>query len=193
MKKKIALVLAAMMAVGSMGMASFAEETEAQVTELNWEAVEPILEAIGIEGDFVTFDEVAVKMWLPAILDEVELTDEDNEAGYIGYYETGEDAESEAAVSVVYVDLGGMELSEYAEKVAEEDGVSDVEMATVNGLPCVTYELKDQDSGVLAFMTEAGYGLEITCSPVSTEEAQSMLAFILSSIMPTEEAAETEA
>ena len=66
MKKKIALVLAAMMAVGSMGMASFAEETEAQVTELNWEAVEPIMEAIGIEGDFVTFDEVAVKMWLPS-------------------------------------------------------------------------------------------------------------------------------
>ena len=77
MKKKIARVLAAMMAVGSMGMASFAEETEAQVTELNWEAVEPIMEAIGVEGDFVTFDEVAVKMWLPSVLDEVELTDED--------------------------------------------------------------------------------------------------------------------
>ena len=193
MKKKIALVLAAMMAVGSMGMVSFAEETEAPVVELNWEDVEPIVEASGVEGDFVTFDEVALKMWLPMVLDEIDLTEEDKEAGYIGYYETGEDAESEAAVSVVYVDLGGMELSEYAEKVAEEEGVSDVEMAVVNGLACVTYELKDQDSGVVAFTTEAGYGLEITCSPISTDEAKSMLAFIVSSIMPTEEAAETEA
>ena len=193
MKKRIALVLAAMMAVGSMGMVSFAEETEAPVVELNWEDVEPIVEASGAEGDFVTFDEVAVKMWLPMVLDEIDLTEEDKEEGYIGYYEAGEDAESEAAVSVVYVDLGGMELSEYAEKVAEEDGVSDVEMAVENGLSCVTYELKDQDSGVIAFMTEAGYVLEVTCTPISTEEAQTMLAFIASSIMPTEEAAETEA
>ena len=192
MKKRVALVMAAVLAAGSMGMVSFAGETEAQVTELKWSDVEEFIEESGIKGDFVTFDEIAVQMWLPEILEEVELTDEDKEAGFIGYYETGDDAEEKAAVSVVYVDLDGMDISEYAEQLAEIDGVSDIEIGFVNGLPCVSYEMKDQDSGTLAFMTEAGYGLEVTCTPVSGEEAQTMLAFILSSIMPEEEA-ETEA
>lgn len=190
MKKRIALVMAAMMVAGS--MTAFAAETEAPVTELNWSDVEEALEQSGIEGDFVTFDEIAMQMWLPYDLEDVELTDEDKEAGFIGYFETAEDAEDKAAVSVVYVDMSGMDLSEYAEQLAEIDGVSEIEPGYVNGLPCVSYEIKDQDSGTVAFMTEAGYALEVTCSPISSDEAKAMTAFILCSIMPEEEA-ETEA
>lgn len=192
MKKRIALIMAAMMVAGSMGMTCFAAETEAPVAELNWSDVEEYLDQLGLEGDFVTFDEVAVQMWLPKEMKEVELTDEDKEAGFIGYFESSDDAEEAAAVSVVYVDLDGIDLSDYADMLAEMDGVSDIEPGVVNGFPCVSYLIEDQDSGSLTFMTEAGYGLEVTCSPVSTEEAQTMAAFIMSSIMPEKEA-ETEA
>ena len=192
MKKGIALVMAAMMAAGSMGTACFAGETEAPVTELKWSDVEGYLDQLGIEGDFVSFDEVAMKMWLPDNMKEVELTDEDKESGFIGYFESTDDSDEDAAVSVVYVNLDGMDISEYADQLAEMDGVSDIEPGIVNGLPCVSYEMKDQESGTLAFMTEAGYGLEVTCTPISSDEAQTMVGLILSSIMPEEEA-ETEA
>ena len=192
MKKGIALVMAAMMVAGSMGTACFAGETEAPVTELNWSDVEEYLDELGIEGDFVSFDEVAMKMWLPDNMKEVELTDEDKESGFIGYFESTDDSDEDAAVSVVYVNLDGMDISEYADQLAEMDGVSDIEPGIVNGLPCVSYEMKDQESGTLAFMTEAGYGLEVTCTPISSDEAQTMVGLILSSIMPDEEA-ETEA
>ena len=191
MKKGIALVMAAMMVAGSMGTVCFAGETEAPVTELNWSDVEGYLDQLGIEGDFVSFDEIAMKMWLPDNLKEVELTDEDKEEGFIGYFESTDDSDEQSAVSVVYVDLDGMDILDYADQLAGMDGVSDIEPGIVNGLPCVSYEMKDQDSGTLAFMTEAGYGLEVTCTPVSSDEAQAMVAFILSSIMPDEEA-ETE-
>lgn len=191
MKKGIALVMAAMMVAGSMGTVCFAGETEAPVTELNWSDVEGYLDQLGIEGDFVSFDEIAMKMWLPDNLKEVELTDEDKEEGFIGYFESTDDSEEQSAVSVVYVDLDGMDILDYADQLAGMDGVSDIEPGIVNGLPCVSYEMKDQDSGTLAFMTEAGYGLEVTCTPVSSDEAQAMVAFILSSIMPDEET-ETE-
>ena len=191
MKKGIALVMAAMMVAGSMGTVCFAGETEAPVTELNWSDVEGYLDQLGIDGDFVSFDEIAMKMWLPDNLKEVELTDEDKEEGFIGYFESTDDSEEQSAVSVVYVDLDGMDILDYADQLAGMDGVSDIEPGIVNGLPCVSYEMKDQDSGTLAFMTEAGYGLEVTCTPVSSDEAQAMVAFILSSIMPDEEA-ETE-
>lgn len=191
MKKRIALVLAAMMAAGSIATVSFAEDA---VTELNWSDVAEAVEKSGLEGDFVTFDEVAVQMWVPSVLSEVELTDEDKEAGFIGYFATEEGAEQEAAVSVVYVDLGGMELDAYAEELAGIDGVSEIELGYVNGLPCVSYEMEEQDSGSMTFMTEAGYALEVTCAPVSTEEAMTVAAYIMCSIMPTEEAeAATEA
>jgi hypothetical protein len=184
--------MAAMMAAGSMGTVCFAGETEAPVTELSWSDVEGYLDQLGIEGDFVSFDEIAMKMWLPDNLKEVELTDEDKEEGFIGYFESTDDSEEQSAVSVVYVDLDGMDILDYADQLAGMDGVSDIEPGIVNGLPCVSYEMKDQDSGTLAFMTEAGYGLEVTCTPISSDEAQTMVGLILSSIMPDEEA-ETEA
>ena len=192
MKKQIALVMAAMMVAGSMGTACFAGETEAPVTELNWSDAEEYLDELGIEGDFVSFDEVAMKMWLPGNMQEVELTDEDKEAGFIGYFESTDDSDEKDAVSVVYVNMDGMDISDYADQLAEMDGVSDIEPGIVNGLPCVSYEMKDQDSGTLAFTTEAGYVLEVACTPVSSDEAQTMAGFIMCSIMPDEEA-ETEA
>ena len=42
--------------------AALAEE----VPSLNWEAVEPILAAGNVNGQFYTFDEIAVKIWLMA-------------------------------------------------------------------------------------------------------------------------------
>ena len=74
MKKKIALVLAAMMAVGSMGMASFAEETEAQVTELNWEAVSEEVAAMGEFQQIEITDLPTICFWIPSGLESTDVS-----------------------------------------------------------------------------------------------------------------------
>ena len=157
------------------------ETTEEGTNSLNWEDVEPILEAGEVNGDFHTFDEIDVKIWLPEGCDPVELTDEDKENGYIGYFMPEDES---AAVAVVYVDVNGMSLEEYAEYLASEDDVAEVEAGTVNGFPCVTYKMPENDSMNITFTTEAGYALEVTCTPASEENAELVWGVVMASIQP---------
>ena len=171
MKKLLCVLIALMM----MATVALAEEAPA----LNWEDFQPVIEASGLTGDFYTFDEIAVKIWLPEGLNPVELTDEDRENGFIGYFMPEDES---AAMSVVYVDISGMSLEEYAESLAAEGDVTEIEVGTVNGLPCVSYKMPEQDSVSVTFTTEAGYALEITCTPVSEEGAEMVWGVVIGSI-----------
>ena len=82
----------------------------------------------------------------------------------------------------MYVDLNGMSLEEYAQYLASEADVTEIEMATVNGFPCVTYKLPAQDSVSITFTTEAGYALEVTCTPASVENAELVWGAVVASI-----------
>lgn len=170
MKKLFAIV----MVLCLMLSVALAEEAPA----LNWSDFESALEAGGVAGEFYTFDEIAVKIWIPEGLNAVELSDEDKEAGYIGYFAPDDGS---AAVAVMYVDVQGMSLEEYAEKLPEY-GATEIEVGTVNGLPCISYNLPEQDSVSVTFATEAGYVLEVTCSPASEENAELVWGAVVSSI-----------
>ena len=173
MKKLLTLVLALCL----MMTVALAEETPS----LTWSDFEPVLEAAGVTGQFYNFDDVAVKIWLPDGINPVELTEEDTEKGYIGYFA---DEEQSCAVAVMYVDVNGMTLEEYGEYLGGLDDVTEVEMATVNGLPCVTYTMPGQDCVCISFTTEAGYVLEVTCSPQSVENADLVWGAVAASIQP---------
>ena len=150
---------------------------------LNWEDFEPILTEAGVDGEFVTFDEIAVKIWIPEGMNAVELTQEDIDKGFIGCYMPDDGS---ASMSVVYVDTDSMTLEEFGENLANLEGVTEIEYGTVNGLPCVTYQIPDQDSVSIAFTTEAGYILEVTCWPVSEENAMLVWGAVTASIQPEE-------
>jgi hypothetical protein len=140
-----------------------------------------VLEAGGVTGQFYTFDEIAIKIWMPEGLNPVELTEEDVENGYIGYFMPEDES---AAVAIVYVDVENMTLEEYGQFLAGETGVTEIEMGTVNGLPCVSYKLPEQDSVSIAFATEMGYVLEVTCTPLSEENAELVWGAVIASIQP---------
>ena len=76
-------------------------ETTAEENSVKWEDVAPAVEEADWSGDFVTFDEIAIKMFVPDVLHAAELTEEDKEQGYISYFTTEDEA---AAVSVMYVE-----------------------------------------------------------------------------------------
>ncbi|MBQ6290132.1 MAG: hypothetical protein IJK71_12925 [Clostridia bacterium] len=164
MKKLVVLILALCMLC-----------SVAFANELTWASVEE--SASQIAGEFKTFDEISVKIWIPEVLQAVELSDEDRESGYIGYF-----ASDDAAVAVQYVNMEGMSLEEYEAQLKEDSEVSDIEAGTVNGLPALSYAIKDKDTGVVAFTTEMGYILEVACGPLSNEGFAQMVGIILSSI-----------
>ena len=168
MKKLFALMLALCMMCGCAALAENA---------VTWDMVASDIEASGISGDFVTFDEIAVKIWLPEGLTAVN-ADELPE-GFIGYFQ----AEDGSAISVAYVDVNGMDLDTYAQ-LAAENGATGIEAGTVNGLPCVSYELGE--NLCTAFTTEAGYILEVAMGPVKSDDDKLGASYIMASIQAAE-------
>jgi len=53
---------------------------------LHWTEYESFLEWIGIDGDFLEFSDAGFKLWVPEYMEPYDLTTEDKEAGYIGYF-----------------------------------------------------------------------------------------------------------
>ena len=170
MKKLFALMLALCLMLGCTALAD---------AEITWEQVAPMMEQIGLTGEFVTFDEIAVKLFVPTGMNAVELSDEDRANGYIGYFA----AEEGDAIAVQYVDVNGMDLAEYAAQLAETDATG-IETGTVNGLPCISYEYGT--NLCCSFTTQMGYILEVTVGPAEDENAKLGGSIILASIQAAE-------
>ena len=185
MKKLFALILAALMGLGCTAVAS---AEQAQTLELNWENFAGEIKAseeakAALSGDFVTMEEIALKIYIPAAFNQAELTDEDREAGYIAYFTMGEDK----GVGIQYVDVGGMSLEEYAQRLTEEYGYECMD-AVVNGLPALAYSFteNDRETSVLAFSTEKGYILEIAFAPTNDEGFAAVAAVLMASVQAAE-------
>ena len=174
MKKIVSFILAAAMLVLC--------AVSACATEINWDDLKDQAAETIAKGEFVEFDEISIKMWMPSVLAAVELTDDDREQGYIGYFMSEDES---CAISVMYVDMDGMELDEYKTQLADV-GATDIEDVVVNGLPAVSYMLEETDTACVSFATEAGYILEFAGAPKSDEGFAAVLAFIMASIQPEE-------
>lgn len=183
MKKTVALILSLvmMLCVGSAFATETTDETASEQTtpiEINWEALQEQGAETIAQGDFVTFDEIAVKMWMPNALPAVELTDDDKAQGYIGYYQP---EDGSAAIAVIYADVNGMTLEEYKEQLAQ-NGATEIEDVIINGIEAVSYTLADTDTACVSFVTEAGYVFEVSGAPVSDEGFAALLSMVMASI-----------
>ena len=65
-------------------------------------------------------------------------------------------------------------------------GATGIERGTVNGLPCVSYEMPANQTMNVAFTTEAGYVLEVVVGPVTSDVEKLAASAILSSIQAVE-------
>ena len=184
MKKLFALILAALMVLGCVAVAS---AEQAQTLQLNWEEYAAEIEAseeakATLAGDFVTMEEIALKLYIPAAFEQVELTDEDREAGYIAYFAMGEDM----GIGIQYVDADGMSLEEYAQLLTEDS--IECTNAVVNGLPALAYSFteNDRETSVLAFSTEKGYILEISFVPANDKGFAAVATVVMASVQAAE-------
>lgn len=169
MKKLFALLLALCMMIGCTALAE---------NEILWENVAPQLEEAGITGEFYTFEQIAVAIFVPTGLSPAELPDD----SYIGYFA----ADDGSALAVQYVNVEGMTLEAYTAELPGV-GATEIEVGTVNGLPCVSYEVPENKTINVAFATAAGYILEVVIGPVEDDNGKLAASFIMASIQSVEQ------
>ena len=185
MKKLMAVLLVLSLLIGSAAVFAQAEtKTEDEVVELNWADFEEVIKNENWKGGFFSFDEVAVKFFVPEIFLPVELDDEMREEGYIAYFMSKDES---AAIGVQYVDAEMKDADAYIEAL-KDLGVTDAEKLTVNGLPAVSYTNPDDEDVIcLAMVTEKGYILEFVFSPISDEGFLAVSRIMVASIQESED------
>ena len=165
--------LAILMALCLLGACALAEPAE-----VKWADVAESVAASGIEGDIYPISDLGVSMFIPTVLQEVELTEEDVQNGYLAYLATEDQS---AAVAVMYANLEGASLEDYA-AVLPEVGATEVEYCVINGIPAVSYEMPENDTVNVAMTTDTGYGIEFVFSPASDEGFKTIAAIMTASI-----------
>ena len=171
MKKLFAVVLALVLALSTVS---------ALATEVTWE--EASVAAEGVDGDFYLIEQVGLAVWVPAVLQPVELPAEAAEDGYIACFMT---AEQGAGFTVQYLDGQGNSLEAFAATM-ETAGAVDIENVVINGLPAISFEMPESDASVIACATEAGYYLVFSFSPMSDEGFRATAVVIGASIQAAE-------
>lgn len=147
------------------------------VPELNWEDAEADAMKVDADGAFVTFDEINLRMWVPSVLQEQELTDEDIEEGCYGFFA---DEDGESGFTVYYYDDVTME--EYAEEIAAYENCSAPELTLINGYRALTYENTEYDT--MSVILSAGKDcMELTFWPASDPFFSSLAVYMASSLM----------
>ncbi len=174
MKKLIALV----MMLCLLCTAAVAEENVA-----NWEDYAALLEEMGLTGDFVVLEQLGLKIWLPSGLNAVEVPEEHAAAGRLALFM--DDAQS-AYLAVDALNVPGMTLDQYFENSKAAEGVSDVEMITVNGLNAVTYKSEASDFWSASLVDTNSNIINFVMGPASADGADIVFQIVMASLQPAE-------
>ena len=148
---------------------------------LQWEDIQEELDKLDIEGEFINLDEAGVKIWMPPFLIADELTDEDKENGYLGYYQQ---EDKKGCVSILYVDSYGITLEEYAGLIDEDGSFTEIAFCKVNGMDALTYKNDQSVEVFVTFITEDEHILEFTFWPISNDYFYTIAQIMAASIQP---------
>ncbi len=148
---------------------------------VTWEEVGgAAVEAYGLEGDFVTFDEMGLSIWIPSDLSSVEPSEEDVANGRYALYI---DNDQECYLAVDAINVEGMTLDQALEN-AVNNGMTEPEMVTINGLDAVTYADPNNNIGVIVLVDTNSNMIIFSFGPVDSDEGKIAYGVIASSLMP---------
>ena len=143
---------------------------------MSWEEAEPFVDEFGLEGEFVTFEEAGIKMWVPKDLKPSEELEEIREYGYIAYYE---DEFRDAVAAVLYGETD-MDLDGFI-AYAEENGATNGDVVLINGREAYCYDLEEKDVTCVTYVSD-GHLLEISFYPYPDEEYLNSFIIMAASI-----------
>lgn len=195
MKKKImALILAATMAISAASAYTvMAEETIAteataektpaaeaasDVLTLDWASASEKIEAAGVKGDFVNFDEAGIKAWVPTGLKAMELDEQHTGKGYVAIYET-EDGLGKISFSYNETQYN---TPESFKEFLEGAGAKEVGPAKINGFDGLHYRLEDGDEGAVVIFVDDSHVFEVSVTPYSDSNFSAVGGMVFTSI-----------
>ena len=179
MKKLFALILSLCLLAGC---CAFAEEEENDsMPEINWADAEEA--ASQIDGQFTAIADLGLKIFVPAIFGNAEVTEEQKAAGVIALMSTADGA---GRVSFTYQDLGEMEDDAFIDEL-EKAGATEIEWALLNGCDALSYELAvngTQTTNVVLFNDSKI--LTVSFAPTDDEGFKGVAGIMIASIQPAE-------
>lgn len=177
MKKILSLVLCLMMLAVS---GAFAEEAAMPVYDFNPATIE------GIEGEFVAAEELGLMFFCPAIMGQVELTEERLATGELFCVATEDNAWRMNAGIAPFTDLEGNAVTDLngVVEVYTALGSPDAVVCVLNGLEAVMCTLPELGVMSVCFMLEDGNVLTFNFANLSDELFVPIVGVMASSIMP---------
>ena len=166
MKKLFAAILALCL------MLSFAM-AEGMET-INWEDAEAKVNELGWTGEFYNIDAIGLKVWLPTGMHPAEATEEGRLAAFVS-----EDGTSYVVVDAVNAE--GMSVELLYDSLKSNDGFSDVEMASANGLVFVVSKNVNENYWSAALVDTNCNIIEFKVGP-DEEGAKEVFSIIVASI-----------
>ena len=166
-------------------MAALLAGTLAYGAEFSWSDVAPAVEQAGLEGEFVTLDSLGIQVWIPSVLSEYELTDEDVQDGIVAYYATDDGSNY---VNIYTEDWDDM--ASFEEDMKEISGLSEFEEAVINSLSAISYENTEKGIGFASYMTPDGQIVTIESGYGEDEGFKELCSIISASIMSSDASAE---
>ncbi len=188
--KKITSVMLAVLMVCTISASAGAEKKtgprlkreKSNLTEFNLEDFEKNIKDPESEGRFETIDEIALKFWIPERFKEIELTEEEQENGFIKYYSTEDET---SVVSISYYDADIRTLEELKAELEKEPAVENIKTVLVNNRYAISYDVIFEDIFCFDFASDSGSVFEFVFYPLYDQNFQeSIAAAIISSIQP---------
>lgn len=154
----------------------------AAVAESNtWEEIgQPAVEAYGLEGDFVTLNDMGLALWLPSTMVATEPSEEDAAAGRYALFV---DEDGECALTVDVINVEGMTLDQALQN-ATDSGMTEPEITNINGLDVLGYSDPNTNSGVMVLVDTNCNMIIFSFTPIDSEVGQIAFGVISSSLMP---------
>ena len=173
MKKIFALILLACIALMPAALA--------EKTSVTWdETGAPLVENYGLEGDFVTLNDMGLAIWVPSDLVYTEPSEEDAAAGRYALFI---DQDQECALTVDAVHVDGMTLDQALQN-AIDNGMTEPEIVNINGLDCVTYGDPNNNLGAVVLVDTNSNMIIFSFMPVDSDEGKLAYGVISTSLMP---------
>lgn len=179
MKKMLSIVLTlAMLAVSA---AAFAEGPV-----ITYDPA--VFKALGVEAATLSLEDYGLWVDIPSEMLALEVSEEEAAAGTVAAFSAGDGS---YAVSVGFsqvLDEEGNCFEDYASLSAcyAEMGVTEMEIADINGLYAMTYLLADYDMMGAVYLFDEGWVLAFNFSGASNEALTAVSTAIISSIRPAE-------
>ena len=192
--KKILYILLAMSLLlnGTIALAENAGVVEAEteteeaaadeIPSLRWEDTEYVVDLLGAEGGFYRYDDYNFRLWVPDVLEQVTLTEEQIEKGWLDVYSD----ESETYGIVVEYSQVGENMDFESFKAFVDSQVEGSVVQNLNDFTALVYKQSEDVISVAIEGGEPGYFLTITYNGMANQAFMNLAGISIASIMSLE-------